>query len=629
MESTSVNFGQYELVKRLARGGMAEIFLAIERGIEGIERQVVIKRILPQMAEAEDFVTMFMDEARVTSRFSHPNIAHVYNFGEVQGVYFLAMEYVDGITLSALMRQCRPGLIPVEMSLRIMADVCAGLHHAHEVRGRDGELLGVVHRDVSPQNIMISRAGMPKIIDFGVARATTQAHSTRAGQLKGKLGYIAPEQFHNHPLDRRADVFSVAVLLHESLTGERAFVRDSEAATVNAILHNDLPALPISESIPAGTEEIIQRAVAKDPNERYSTAYDMQAALEQLITESGRVVSPFVIGGFVSEMIEKARATKRVYDERMEIESLIPESYPSGEPTPMLELAPEEVGNDTDPSIALPASDEQQAPATVVTPPGFAQDSSYTSQPSYNASSVTPKPASDVPVKSRVGLIGVVIAVVLLMITGVSVGLFAIGRTSSTDVGALSNDSPEVASTAGLASGPKPTKTIETDIEEPVPLVPTIEVTPQIPIAADGGSTSGDAGHLKLAAPDTGSTEGIVEPSSPEAGPGPDVLVTPGDVGPTKAPPASEEVSAVDDEPGGDDAPPAPPGRLYLHTTPWSKVRIAGRNYGSTPLVGVSVPSGRHSLVLVDAEGRRHRRRVSIRPGSPTKLFIDMSKVGR
>lgn len=622
MDSTSVNFGQYELLKRLARGGMAEIYLAIERGIQGVEREVVIKRVLPQMAEAGDFVTMFMDEARVATRFSHPNIAHVYNFGEVQGVYFLAMEYVDGLTLSALARQCRPAGIPVEMSLRIMADVCAGLHHAHEVRGRDGEFLGVVHRDVSPQNIMISRAGMPKILDFGVARASTQAHNTRAGQLKGKLGYIAPEQFHNQPLDRRADVFSVGVLLFEAFTGERAFVKDSEAATVNAILHNELPPLPTDRGIPLGAEEIIRKAVSKDPTARYATAHEMQAALEQLITASGSVVSPFVIGGFVADKMEQKKASKRVYDKRMEIESLLPESYPSGEKTPLIDFESEILGGDTDLSIPLPENVERELAPTVVTPAGLARDSSYTSQPSFEASSVTPQPASNVPSKHRLGLLGILAAVLLFMVTGVIGGLVIIGQSSS------ARDAQHVASMSGQNAGPKPTKTIEADGDGPTPLVPNGSLPPPAVTTTDAGLARGDAELASLGTPDAGPSAVSTTPLSDDAGTATVVKAAP-DAG---AEPAAPLAEVSPPEKGVHDAgiqAPSPPGRLYLHTTPWSKVRIAGRNYGSTPLVGVAVPSGRHSLVLVDAEGRRHRRRVNIRPGAPTKLFIDMSEVGR
>ena len=251
-QPVTVQFGKYELIKRIARGGMAEIFLAIEHGIEGVRRQVALKRILPQMAESEDFVTMFMDEARVVARLNHSNVVHIYDFGEVDGIYYIAMEYVDGLPLSRIRRLVKPKLIPVEHSLRIIADSCAGLHHAHELRDEYGRLLGVIHRDVSPQNIMVSRDGVAKLIDFGVARATTQAHMTQAGQIKGKFGYIAPEQFHRKgPLDRRADIFAVGTILYELMTGERLFLRESEAATLSAILHDDPPSVRKVRIVPA------------------------------------------------------------------------------------------------------------------------------------------------------------------------------------------------------------------------------------------------------------------------------------------------------------------------------------------------------------------------------------------
>jgi serine/threonine-protein kinase len=586
MEGPVVTFGQYELVRRLARGGMAEIFLAIERGMEGVERQVVLKRIVPHMAEAEDFIAMFLDEARVAARFSHPNIAHVYNFGEVQGVYFMAMEYVDGMTLSALMRQCRPGLIPVEIALRVVADVCAGLHHAHETRDLRDQLLGVVHRDVSPQNVMVSRAGAAKLLDFGVARASTQSHSTRAGQLKGKLGYIAPEQFHNQPLDRRADVFSAGVVLHELLSGTRAFVRETEAATVNAILHDDVPPLPAQAALPAGLEEVIGRALAKDPAHRYATALEMQAALEHLIGAAGITVSPFTVGQFVSAKMAEAAAHRAPTPERTGADDRSAE--PGGDAVIALGPAPEPETETTDPSIPPPdILGSVEGLETVATSP------MHTSHPSYEPSSVTPSPASDVPTRSSFGWIFIALVGGLLVVFGVAAGVVTVGRLwrSTEDRGSRDDSAAAASSTevVSIAGGPA------TVVAAPLPEAGVAPVAVIPPAGLDGGSTT-DAQVSEQVWSDT-------------------------DGGTATDAPAPEPVH--------DAGTAAPPGRLYLHTNPWSKVRIGGRSYGSTPLMGVPLPAGRHTVTLVDAEGRRLSRRIDIRQGSATKIFIDMGEVAQ
>ena len=284
---------------------MAEVFLARERGLHGVERQVAIKRILPHMAEDDDFVTMFMDEARVAARLSHPNIVHIYSFGEVEGVYYLAMEFVDGLTCRQIVRRVAPEPPPAAIGLRVVADVCWALEYAHEARDSEGRPLGLVHRDVNPQNVMVSRNGVTKLLDFGVARASTQDHATRMGQLKGKVAYIAPEVFQSRQVDRRADLFAAGVLLWEVLAGRKLFKRSNEPATIHAVVSDDPPPLTGLTGIPTGVDRIIARATHKDPDRRYQGAVEMQQQLEQLIAESGLVASPFVVGPFVAKVMDK------------------------------------------------------------------------------------------------------------------------------------------------------------------------------------------------------------------------------------------------------------------------------------------------------------------------------------
>src|SRR5687767_5618617 len=235
--------GKYRVVRRLAVGGMAEIYLAEARGIEGFAKYVVLKRILPQYAQSETFVRLFLNEARVSATLDHPNIASVYDIGEVDGVYFFTMEYLHGEDLGHILREmvARQTRLPLEHALTIGTGVAAGLHAAHEKRGPEGRPLGIVHRDVSPSNVVVTYDGGVKLCDFGVAKITSQSELTRTGTLKGKVSYMSPEQCNNESLDRRSDVFSLGILLYELTTLTRLFRGDSEAATLKMVLDANVP----------------------------------------------------------------------------------------------------------------------------------------------------------------------------------------------------------------------------------------------------------------------------------------------------------------------------------------------------------------------------------------------------
>lgn len=605
MRPKSVPFGQYDLTKRIARGGMAEIFLAIERGIEGVRRRVVVKRILPHMAESDDFVTMFMDEARVVARISHPNIVHIYNFGEVDGVYFIAMEFVDGLTISRLQRLAKPKSIPYEYSLRVMADICSGLHAAHELTDEYGQLLGVIHRDVSPQNILVSKNGIAKLIDFGVARASTQAHSTQAGQIKGKLGYIAPEQFHRKiAMDRRADVFSAGTVLYELITGERLFVRETEAATLNAIINEEPPSFHGGMSIPDPIDAIIRKAVQKSPSARFSTAAEMQHAIESLLIHEGFVVTPSVIGEYVAEHLKKALQVKNSRSARVAAEGAVPTSYPSevsrrsesswsSEPSgPSQPSSPSWQSSSPSHSSSLPTHpsfDQLRAELEQTSNPSLPQQSS--DQSSFPTSGVTPTPASDV--SRRRGHRSLWVAVVcvgamLLLGIGVYTGL---SLQESNDTGLLvANDTSPTASSGGERIRPVPIAPDDLLPPSKTPRVsPVVGPSPQLNAMNDGGTEDGT---------NDGTNDGI-------------------ETGPSKQTPVAHV------------ARPRGKGTLFLNSRPWCKVRVGGRSLGTTPIINVELPAGLHVLQLTDANGQRHRRSVRIRPDRPTKLFLNLDSDGK
>src|SRR5579859_624404 len=203
-----VPFGPYRLQRRLARGGMAEVFLARHIGVEGFERRVAIKRILPHLSDSEGFRSMFLDEARLAAQLSHPNVVHIYDFGRAGDYDFIAMEFVDGVDIGQLIRRGRKHPVPFELAARILSDVCGALHYAHRITDAGGRPLNLVHRDVSPQNVLVSYDGVVKLVDFGIAKAAFAAGRTRPGVVKGKYAYMSPEQVEGRALDGRSDLFS-------------------------------------------------------------------------------------------------------------------------------------------------------------------------------------------------------------------------------------------------------------------------------------------------------------------------------------------------------------------------------------------------------------------------------------
>ncbi|WNG35447.1 protein kinase [Archangium violaceum] len=279
-------FGKYQLLKKLATGGMAEVWLARQKGIEGFAKNVVVKRILPHLAEDAEFVDMFGNEARIAAKFNHPNIAQVYEFGEANGTYFIAMEFIHGEDLGRVMRKAynAGGWIALPLAMRIVASACEGLYYAHtRVDEVTGKPLKVVHRDISPQNILISFDGSVKLVDFGIAKAADQASATKSGAIKGKFAYMAPEQAAGKPLDHRADIFAIGLVLYELLTGTRPLKRDSELGTLQAAMEcNILPPSQVAD-VPPELDEVVMRALAKAADDRYRDARQLQLALEEFL----------------------------------------------------------------------------------------------------------------------------------------------------------------------------------------------------------------------------------------------------------------------------------------------------------------------------------------------------------
>jgi eukaryotic-like serine/threonine-protein kinase len=279
-------FGKYVLVGEIGVGGMAEVFLAIQTGLQGFLKVVTLKRVLPHLA-THDFIAMFIDEARIAARLEHPNIVKTFEFGEHEGQYYTVMEYLAGEDLGSMMNRAAISKQPVQFNTAamIVSQLCNGLHFAHELTDTAGRPLGLVHRDINPSNIIVTYAGEVKVIDFGVAKINQSGSKTMTGTIKGKLAYMSPEQILARGIDRRSDIFSLGVVLWELVTGCRLFARESDAATLYAIMNDPIPrARRHRPNVPEELEAIISTALARTPADRYQTAEEMQVALDQFLS---------------------------------------------------------------------------------------------------------------------------------------------------------------------------------------------------------------------------------------------------------------------------------------------------------------------------------------------------------
>jgi TonB family protein len=279
-------FGQYEILERIASGGMAELYRARRRGVEGFEKIVAIKKILPHLADNEGFITMFADEAKLAAQLNHPNIVHIYDLGKIEGGYFIAMEHVEGRDLRAILDSARDLSmpLPVPLAIYVASKVASALDYAHRRRDGEGRDLHIVHRDVSPQNILISYEGDIKLCDFGIAKAASKVSQTESGALKGKIQYMSPEQAWGNPIDRRSDLFSLGAVLYEMLTEQKLFRGDTDLTVLEKVrAAATSPPSAVNSEVPKTLDAIVLRALAKEPDDRYANASDLLRDLEQVL----------------------------------------------------------------------------------------------------------------------------------------------------------------------------------------------------------------------------------------------------------------------------------------------------------------------------------------------------------
>src|SRR5262245_46794310 len=293
--------GRYTVLKHLASGGMADVLLGRTDGIEGFERHVVLKRIRPQYAKDDRFIEMFLDEARVAASLHHQHIVQVHDIGESDGEFFIAMEYLHGEDVRTILSKASRtrAHVPLGYAIAIVSAAAAGLHYAHERRGVDKRPIGIVHRDISPSNILVGYDGSIKIVDFGIAKASRR-HDTRSGSLKGKVSYMSPEQCQSSDVDRRSDVYSLGVVLYELATTTRLFRGDNDYLVMDQIVNGRVSLPQVRRpDLPNELSAIIMRAIAPDPERRYFTAEEFRVALEQFAARARLTASTAAIGAYL------------------------------------------------------------------------------------------------------------------------------------------------------------------------------------------------------------------------------------------------------------------------------------------------------------------------------------------
>jgi len=303
--------GKYQLIAEIARGGMGVVYLAMVQGPGGFNKLVVVKELKPELVEEPAFLTMFLDEARLAARLSHPNIVQTNEVGNDGDRYFMSMDYLDGRGLDQVRRRTKHAGygLSVPMQLRVVCDMLAGLDYAHNLTDFDGSPLHIVHRDVSPQNVFVTFDGQVKLLDFGIAKASDSMHQTHAGVVKGKVAYMSPEQGRGWKVDARSDVFSAGVMMWEALTGKRMREGQNEQEKMWALVSQDVPrASSVRPTVPAVLDEICARAMAWNRDDRYATAGAMQRDLEGYLSSTGQNISAREVGATVTDLFREDRA---------------------------------------------------------------------------------------------------------------------------------------------------------------------------------------------------------------------------------------------------------------------------------------------------------------------------------
>jgi serine/threonine protein kinase/CheY-like chemotaxis protein len=489
-------FGQYTLLEKIATGGMAEVWKARSRGVEGFQKTVAIKKILPHLTDNAEFIGMFIDEAKLAAQLSHPNIIHIYDLGKIGRDYYIAMEYVEGKDLRSILNAGnRKGLpLPAGLALLIATRLASALDHAHRTRDFEGRELGLVHRDVSPQNVLISQDGDIKLCDFGIAKAVSKANNqTQMGALKGKLQYMSPEQAWGKPVDARSDIFSLGSILYELLTGERLFAGDSEISVLEAVREGRIRSpRQTNPTVSEDADLIVRRALALEPADRFANAGEMQGRLETVLYSLRPTPSHSDLAAYLRRLFDlDPGAEAAAPPAAVAAAAVAPEPRPApavrSEPRsePRSEQAAEPRAEPRPAASAPPAP----APWPLDRPPGEDADTAPDEAPEALAPMAPIAPLVEVTEeRSSRGRTLLMIAILVLLLVG-AVVTYVLTRSRSTD--------PQVGPTAAPAEAARPA---------PVAAPPTAVPSPA-PAAAPGAAP----GATPAAALDTKSLENMVD----------------------------------------------------------------------------------------------------------------------
>lgn len=607
-------FAGYDILGRLALGGMAEILLARHANTEGDHRLLVVKRILPHFEQDSDFVQMFLDEARIGMQLKHPNICQFHQFGADEGSHFIVMEWVNGMPLGRVIRKARRmGGVGIPIAVRVGVDVARALHYAHIANDEHGEALNIIHRDVSPHNIMIAYTGAVKLLDFGIAKADHRAHKTQAGVVKGKFAYMAPEQCTAGQADHRLDIFALGVCIFETLTGKSLYRRQTEAATMRAVIMDPVPSL--RDHLPDAPEEldrILQKALAKEAQDRFATAEQLANELESFGRNNEsfakqREVAEFVKRVFPEEFTKGPRVDTVPFGASITLdmvhanESSSSKSYVSQMPGAIRELEVEAGGLDLGHLI--------DSPVVAPLPPPAIQ-AGEESAPGYNP----PKKDSKKPAKSKRGADSSgassfgwkhlsVLALLLLGGAAVAYDQTDIVKDAFGQIEEMFEEKgpPEVAVDENpllqqhgarilVASSPPGAKVFLDGKEQGL-----------APLAFTG-LMPGDY-RVRVEAPGFASWSTTVKVSHGET--------------------AGVTASLVGKQGG---ASPGAFGRVNVQTTPPSDVYLAGDLIGRTPMDTVYAPVGRVTFDFELPDGRRVRRKVVVKSDGVARARFDLAQ---
>jgi serine/threonine protein kinase len=601
--SPGSQFGKFSLVARLATGGMAEIFLARLVGAAGFEKLVCVKRILPHLARDRQFVAMFLDEARIAARISHPNVCQVYELGEIDGSYYIAMEYLEGVPLACFRRHDYYGPEPdPRLVAGIAIQACEGLHHAHKLKRSDGSTLEVVHRDVSPQNLFVTADGIVKVLDFGIAKIQDATVRTSTGAIKGTYAYMAPEQLRGEKVDRRTDVFALGIVMWETLTRRYLFKRETEFLTFQAITTEPIPDVcAIRPDVPASLSSVIMTALARNRDERFPSARMLGEAVATAVAPlSGAAISEEIQRAFPGQLAEQAE--------------LIRVARNGGSFDLEIERGPS-VGHGAD-LATTPVSKQHGLDALPLTISSVGPLAASASKTIVSSPQLPAMPSRRRPWRP------VLIAVLALAVGGAAAVVYS-GMQTHREPTAASREpttegrEPTTASREPTTASREPTAATReptTASREPTTASrePTTEgrepTTESREPSAAGGSPTTEG-----RSPTTEGREPTAESRAPTAAA---ATPPPNAATPAAVKPPERHASPPRPSPAAAAKPSGPPGFITIDSSPvYAVIYIDGKSYGETPLVRLELSPGRHVVHAVAPSGATRDVRIVIDSG--------------